>query len=70
MIDPKDGYAMAMMRSTGATFQKLAALRGIQMTCEVNALGHYTANGVDCGESTHGLYDWLEAQPGVLPKQK
>jgi hypothetical protein len=63
-----DGYALAQTNVTARSFQKLAALRGISSTIEVDPdTGHYIANGTDCGLSVHGLYDWLNSQPGVLP---
>ena len=63
-----DDYQQAIMRKTAVTFQKLAALRGVASTISVNAeTGHYEANGIDCGTTTFGLSDWLNAQPGVKP---
>ena len=61
-----DRHTEAMMSDTAASFQKLAAMRGIPATVEVRS-GQYLANGTACGTSVHGLYDWLNRQPGVRP---
>lgn len=66
---PVDEYALGMMNRTAASFAKLAGLRGISCTIgvETSPTLHYTANGEDCGPSVHGLYAWLDRQPGVQP---
>jgi hypothetical protein len=63
-----DDYQLGIMDKTAVSFQKLAALRGISSSISVDRkTGHYVANGQDCGPSTFGLQDWLNAQPGVKP---
>ncbi len=63
-----DKHTLGMMTQTATSFQKLAALRGVQCTVDASKDGKYLVNGtVDCGTSVHGLYDWLNKQPGVLP---
>lgn len=63
-----DRHALAMMSQTAASFRKLAALRGVPCTIDVSKDGKYLVNGtIDCGTSVHGLYDWLNKQPNVLP---
>lgn len=52
--------------NTAAEFSKLAGLRGITNTIEWKD-GVYYANGENCGPSVHGLYEWLNRQPGVKP---
>lgn len=61
-----DRFTEAQMQQTAAKFQKLAALRGVSSSIEV-VRGRYHANGEDCGQSVHGLFEWLDRQPGVLP---
>lgn len=63
----KDNFQLAMMNQTANSFMKLAGLRGISSAIEVNENGQYIANGENCGTSVHGLYDWLNKQPGVKP---
>jgi hypothetical protein len=63
----QDPYTHAQMSRTAAAFQKLAALRGISSSVTVSGRNTYVANGEDCGTSVHGLYDWLNRQPGVRP---
>ncbi len=72
-----DAYQMSIMDKTAVSYQKLAALRGVGSTIRVNHdTGNYEAApsqgpnaGVftDCGTTTFGLQDWLNAQPGVKP---
>lgn len=62
-----DEHALAAMRRTAESFQKLAAIRGVSSIVEVSQDGRYVANGTDCGTSVHGLYEWLNKQPGVKP---
>lgn len=68
-----DAYQQSIMRRTAESFQKLAALRGVGSTITVNPnTGHYEATNqagamTDCGTTTFGLQDWLNAQPGVKP---
>lgn len=61
-----DPHAVAQMQKTANSFQTLAALRGITSHITVEN-GQYHANGENCGVSVHGLYDWLNKQPGVKP---
>jgi hypothetical protein len=57
-----------VMHNTAATFQRLAQLRGVIATIEWDEGAQvYRANGVSCSTSVHGLYDWLNRQPGVRP---
>lgn len=53
---------------TAASFMRLAAVRGIKCECkwdrEANA---FVVNGHNAGPSVHGLCEWLDKQPGVLP---
>jgi len=63
----RDDHALSQMRRTANKFSRLAALRGITADIDISSDGHYVANGIDCGCSVHGLYDWLNRQPGVLP---
>jgi len=51
---------------TAREFSRLAGLRGISSLIEWKE-GQYWANGIPCGTSVHGLYAWLNKQPGVLP---
>lgn len=51
---------------TASEFSRLAGLRGISSLIEWKD-GQYHANGTPCGTSVHGLYAWLNRQPGVLP---
>lgn len=62
----KDEFTQGVCNKTAASFQKLAALRGISSSIEFKD-GKYYANGQDCGTSVHGLYEWLNTQPGVKP---
>ena len=63
-----DTFQAGLAQQTAAPFQKLAALRGVSSSIEFNTdTMRYVANGTDCGPSVHGLYDWLNKQPGVLP---
>lgn len=62
-----DPFVVSVMRRTAESFQKLASLRGISSSIDVTADSRYVANGIDCGTSVHGLYEWLEKQPGVQP---
>ena len=66
---PADPYHLGLMNRTAERFAHLASLRGISCVIGVGTKPalHYTANGQDCGPSVHGLYAWLNAQPGVLP---
>ena len=53
---------------TVESFAKLAGLRGVGGTFEWRAEEKsYYANGEKCGQSVHGLYEWLNRQPGVKP---
>lgn len=61
-----DPYANGQCNRTAESFQKLAALRNVSSRIEWNGV-EYVANGEPCGASVHGLYDWLNRQPGVLP---
>ena len=65
-MQAKDAHTNAAMEKTAASFMKLAGLRGVSSHVEVRDF-RYVANGVDCGCSVHGLYDWLNKQPGVKP---
>lgn len=62
-----DEFQLSVMRKTAEAFMKLAAVRGVSCCVEVSEDGKYFANGHDCGSSVHGLYDWLDNQPGVRP---
>lgn len=62
-----DPHAIAMMRTTAQRFQHLAGLRGVSSSIEVTPNGEYFANGENCGNSVHGLYEWLNRQPNVKP---
>jgi hypothetical protein len=63
-----DPYQQGIMQRTAASFQKLAALRGVSSSIIVNPdTGRYEANGVDCGVTVIRLQEWLNAQPGVKP---
>lgn len=64
--NPLDSHAAAQCSNTAQSFQKLASLRGISASIEWSG-NEYIANGTPCGVSVHGLFDWLNAQPGVLP---
>ena len=59
----KDEYVLAQMIRTATSFQTLAALCNVPSRIDVTPEGHYVANGVGCGVSVHGLYDWMKAQP-------
>lgn len=63
-----DTFQATIAQDTAVKFQKLAALRGISSDVQFDPEKmRYFANGEDCGPSVHGLYDWLNRQPGVLP---
>ena len=63
-----DAFQAAVAQDTAVKFQKLAALRGVSSSIYFDAEKMtYFANGEDCGTSVHGLYDWLNRQPGVKP---
>jgi len=68
-----DDYQLNIMERTAASFQKLAALRGISSSITVNReTGNYEATNAkgektECSGTTFGLTDWLNAQPGVKP---
>ncbi len=62
-----DKFAANQMTKTAQKFQELAALRGISSSIIVKEDGNYYANDICCGSSVHGLYDWLNKQPGVRP---
>lgn len=65
-----DKHAVAMMEKTAESFQKLAALQGVP--CEVSVeisfddrpfyVAETGGEKTACGESVHGLYDWLNAR--------
>jgi len=62
----QDPYANGVCTVTAQSFAKLARLRGVP--AEIKWDGErYIANGEPCGPSVHGLYEWLERQPGVKP---
>ena len=69
MSDEKkpDPFHLSLMNRTAGTFAKIAGLRGISCVIGVTQSLTYTANGEDCGPSVHGLYAWLNRQPGVQP---
>ena len=58
----------AICSETAKKFSKLAGLRGISNTVEWKGEENsYYCNGVKCGVSILGCYEWLEKQPGVKP---
>ena len=61
-----DPYTDAMCSGTAAKLVALAQLRGVQATITWDG-AQYVANGTPCGQSVHGVYEWLARQPGVKP---
>jgi hypothetical protein len=59
-----DKHVDAQCSRTAEAMTKLMGLRGISGQCEWRN-GQYWANGAPCGQSIHGVYDWLNKQPGV-----
>lgn len=61
-----DPHADSMCSRTAQSLVKLLGLRGLSGVVEWKE-GQYWANGEPCGSSVHGVYDWMNKQPGVLP---
>jgi hypothetical protein len=61
-----DAYADAQCSATAEKLTILMGYRGLSGSVEwLN--GQYVANGTPCGCSVHGVYDWMNRQPGVKP---
>lgn len=56
----------ALERGTSAKLTTLCALRGVSAIVTWDG-AQYLANGTPCGRSVHGVYAWLNVQPGVKP---
>jgi hypothetical protein len=52
--------------NTAIKMSTLCRLRGVDATIVWDG-AQYLANGEPCGTSIHGVYDWLNRQPGVRP---
>lgn len=58
----------ALQIRTAENLGKLAGLRGVTATIVWDAeTRQYVADGTPCGTSVHGVYEWLDRQPGVRP---
>ena len=65
-VQKGDPVANAVCNRTAENYAKLCELRGVTAKIEWDG-EQYLANGEPCGPSVHGLYDWLNRQPGVKP---
>ena len=67
----QDPVAQRQMAGIAQRFQRLAALRNVPCDVEMRDGGYVVTTPAgdvtDCGCSVHGLYAWLERQPGVYP---
>jgi hypothetical protein len=62
----RDAHADAVCSRTAEQLTKLLGLRGLSGSVEWDG-EQYRANGNPCGTSVHGVYEWMDAQPGVKP---
>ena len=60
----KDKYVNAQCTKTAESLTKLLGLKGLSGCVEWNG-EQYLANGTPCGESVHGVLEWMKNQPGV-----
>lgn len=61
-----DPFTDSVCSRTAANLTKLLGLRGLSGSIEWKD-GQYWANGSPCGPSVHGVNDWMDKQPGVIP---
>lgn len=61
-----DPHVDAQCSRTAESLTKLLGYRGLSGSVEWRD-GQYWANGVPCGCSVHGVQDWINKQPGVVP---
>ncbi len=61
-----DKFTDAVCSKTAANLTVLLGLRGLSGSI-VWDNGKYVANGTPCGPSVHGVYEWMNKQPGVKP---
>lgn len=59
-----DEIAKAQMRKIAKTFEKFARFAGVHTQIRVSENGTYVAGATDCGQSVHGLFEWLKKQDG------
>ena len=61
-----DPFVNTVCAETARKLVTLARLRGVEASIVWDG-ARYVANGDPCGPSVHGVYEWLERQPGVRP---